>query len=59
MKRILLILAALCLILAGCGEKKPEPTEPTATEPTEPQMKTVWVRTSQTSQTHDRTAGQS
>ena len=56
MKRILLIFAALCLILAGCGGKQPEPTAPTVTEPTEPQMKTVWVRTSQTSETRGRTS---
>lgn len=56
MKRILLFLAALCLILTGCGKKQPEPTEPTVTEPTEPQMKTVWVRTSQTSQTEGLTS---
>lgn len=56
MKRILLILAALCLILAGCGEKAPEPTAPTVTEPTAPQTKIIWVRTSQTSETEGLTS---
>lgn len=57
MKRILLLFGVLCLLLAGCGgETVPESTAPIVTEPTEPQMKTVWVRTSQTSETDGLTS---
>lgn len=37
MKRFLLLTLALCLLLAGCTGKAPDPTEPTATEATVPE----------------------
>lgn len=56
MKRIFLILAALCLLLAGCArEEEPLPTE-SPIAPTLAPRKTVWVMESQTSQTQGRTS---
>ena len=55
MKRFFCILLALGLLLAGCAGNAPAPTDPPEADPTEPQMKMVWVRTSQTTQTQGLT----
>lgn len=57
MKKLMTLLLALTLLLTACGTA-PENTDPsgtTAPQPTQPETRTLWVRSSSTTQTGDIT----